>query len=393
MKGLKKDFKLPLQRSRSLRIRRGAQLARKLSRVLIYSVAREQNALFITYVSDVGWSLEVLTGESSPEFLHIVRVGHGGVGEEEGTLLDEAWIDIERVKSWMKFCDTTHAGVCHSIQDTWLQIDYPPKLLLIDVERMCLVHKPGSCQYLALSYVWGKIDNPFQTILQNFSDLCQTGAFDLPRYRSRLPETICDSIRLTKIIGQKYLWVDRFCIIQDDLTHKEAQLKSMASIYANAYFTIIASDGSDDSFGLCGIGEGSAPRSYHLSDFNFGPRCRMICRKPWGRQEKKYDTRGWTFQEKVLSRRQLIFGDNMVSWRCQESKWGENMIKPKPIATEGKGYDNEYLFSQWPNLSQYATLVGQYNGRQLSYPGDGLEAFSAITTVISRSMVGRFLFS
>jgi hypothetical protein len=306
-------------------------------------------------------------------------------------MLDESWINMKRVRTWPKYCDKSHGGTCHSVENPWLKVDPPSRLLLIDTEHKCLVYKPGSCQYLALSYIWGITEKPFQTMLDNFSDLRQKGAFDAPRYRSRLPETIRDSMSLTRLLNQRYLWVDRFCIVQDDFAQKAEQLKWMASIYANAYITIIASDGNSDSYGLRGIGKGSSPRVCHLGDFNFGPRCRMTCRFIWKSQEKKYETRGWTFQEKAVSTRQLIFKDNMVSWRCRNSSWDENIVGPIAASSDWGNYAVD-LFSRWPNLSHYTKMVKHYNDRQLTYPGDGLEAFSAITTIISRSMRGGTLF-
>ena len=42
------------------------------------------------------------------------------------------------------------------------------------------------------------------------------------------------------------------CIAQDDIGEKEAQLKGMTAIYANAYLITVAAGGSDANCGLLG---------------------------------------------------------------------------------------------------------------------------------------------
>lgn len=42
-------------------------------------------------------------------------------------------------------------------------------------------------------------------------------------------------------------------------------------------------------------------------------------------------TRGWTFQEGMLSRRLLIFGDDVVNWSCQLSSWQEDLMRSQKL--------------------------------------------------------------
>ena len=60
---------------------------------------------------------------------------------------------------------------------------------------------------------------------------------------------------MTHIPGVKYLWIDAFCILQDDHSEearvdKERELGKMADIYKNATITIAASraTGADKGF-------------------------------------------------------------------------------------------------------------------------------------------------
>ncbi|KAF2502905.1 hypothetical protein BU16DRAFT_22981 [Lophium mytilinum] len=292
--------------------------------------------------------------------------------------LDRDWIDVKRVKEWAKFCDESHSGVCHSITDPWWTFQRPEQLYLIGVTRRCLVRGQEMDQYVALSYVWGDLLAPFQTDMYNFNALCQDGAFDIPANKCRLPKTIQDSMVLAGLLGKK-LWVDRFCIVQDDLKHKPKMLKSMASVYANAYLTIVARDGSDDEFGLRGIAT-NTPRKSPFRFFDFGPDCQLITTVDPVNQTYKYDTRAWTFQEEIISRRKLDFVHGTVNWTCEKMFSTENMATPSDVPLR----PNTHRL----NILSYASLVKDYSKRQLSYPEDTLDAFGAITTIASKSMKG-----
>jgi hypothetical protein len=91
-------------------------------------------------------------------------------------------------------------------------------------------------QYAALSYVWGQAQNQatHQTTISNYEDHKQ--GLEL----STLPKTFQDAIVVSKMMKLRYLWVDRYCIIQDDEKDITEQLSIMPSIYANAYITISA---------------------------------------------------------------------------------------------------------------------------------------------------------
>ena len=297
------------------------------------------------------------------------------------------------MKKWATSCDREHSGICHSFSDPWLTVDLPSRMILIDTKDRRLVYAPKDTSYLALSYVWGKGVDPLYTTLGNFRTFRLKNAFDLPRYRKRFPKTIRDSMLLTRLLGQRYLWVDRFCIVQDDMEHKEEQLKAMASIYANAYLTIVAYDGDDDNYGLRGVGKGSEPRECTLQEFKFASDCHLVSRWSHTSREFAYPTRGWTFQEREVSRRQLTFQHGVVSWGCKLWTWEENRAAPGPptAARQGDHYEAD-LFARWPNLPHYARLVRFYNNCKLTYPGDALNAFSALSSIMARSMRGGVLF-
>ena len=95
---------------------------------------------------------------------------------------------------------------------------------LIDVESQCLKSAEQTNRYLALSYVWESSSTghrPFETLKSNLHDLQQRGALAREGNINHIPKTILHTMGLTKLLGERYLWVDRFCIVQDDIRVKE----------------------------------------------------------------------------------------------------------------------------------------------------------------------------
>ena len=198
---------------------------------------------------------------------------------EHFIIVDPSWIDVQRLRRWPVYCDADHRDSRHSFTSEWQVIDYLPSsllFLLVDATQNCLVRACGPARYLALSYVWGNLSNVLETTKENFSQLSKPGALCSETLLSHLPATVRDALYLTKAMGERYLWVDRLCIIQNDDEHKVEQLRWMGSIYANSYFTIIAADGQDANYGIRGVGGLSLPRSHKLDILHFSPSCSMI---------------------------------------------------------------------------------------------------------------------
>jgi hypothetical protein len=303
----------------------------------------------------------------------------------------EREINLEGIKRWISRCNQDHAGACHTVTDTWTQIPIATGLRFIDVERLCLVKQPENVdetRYAALSYVWGATTEPFQTVQANIEDLSQHSAFTLPHNRTRLPKTIADSIMLTRALGIRYLWVDRFCIVQDDKATKPHQLTSMASIYSNAYVTIAATEGNCSNYGLPGANK-ERLRNPPVEEFQFSPICDLIIWPFLAEQSNKvYHTRGWTFQEWTFSPRTIVFHDQSVSWLCRQEQENEDSRSLYQFPAK----ESRPLWSKHPYVESYCVAVQNYSKRSLTYPEDILAAFNAFMTVQGRAMEGDIIF-
>jgi hypothetical protein len=239
----------------------------------------EPEALIILYLKTFPDSdIQICDQGHLSLYLEVAELQPHEPGRSAGIIVDEEWIDLQRVKAWLSFCDDSHQNTCHGFPDHE-GVRPPDNLLLIDVEDERLVSAPGTARYFALSYVWGKDtgDDVLETTKENIEAHQRKGFLSLERHDLCLPETIKDSMRLVKRLNGRYLWVDRLCIIQNSVEHKGQQIGMVGSIYAHAYCTIIAAGGNDSHYGLRGIGGGSKPRQFHQHILQFsGTSCVLL---------------------------------------------------------------------------------------------------------------------
>jgi hypothetical protein len=128
-------------------------------------------------------------------------------------------IDIPLIQSWLNSCENGH-GECSTVfevRSRW-RSSAPAvfSLILIDVHEKRLVANASSeSRYLTLSYVWGEncqTKETFRTKEANFDSLKKRGALSS---KKGIPCVIDDAMKLVSLLGEKYLWVDALCIIQD----------------------------------------------------------------------------------------------------------------------------------------------------------------------------------
>src|SRR5450756_303615 len=113
---------------------------------------------------------------------------------------------MKLANEWLKECLSTHAG-CQKPLET------KPPTRVIDIgpggEYPSLLVTDGDItKYVTLSHCWGKA-TLLTTTNSSLADRVAGIAMGL------LPRTFQDAIRVTHLLGFKYLWIDSLCIIQD----------------------------------------------------------------------------------------------------------------------------------------------------------------------------------
>ncbi|KAM6487698.1 heterokaryon incompatibility protein-domain-containing protein, partial [Trichoderma sp. SZMC 28011] len=304
-------------------------------------------------------------------------------GAFPGRVFQPGQIDIKQVHRWLQQCKKEHKGTCRDSNATFLN-KIGTNILVIDVDAQCLRVLPDSGRYIALSYVWGGVEQ-VETTMGNLQDFLVPGAFS--KVAHGIPKTIRDAMEFVKQLGERFLWVDAFCIIQDDPSTKQQMIDCMNLIYENAYITLFAASGDNSHAGLPGVLPSSRNVDQLMATVADGltfiyptPFKEVMKKSPWA-------TRGWTYQEYFCSPRRLIFVAGQLIYRCNTIRWLEDLateqISPFKASYQLKR-DGEDLYWEPPNYPDksspfdYTTYVTTYLERYLTHDNDILNAFAGI---------------
>lgn len=165
----------------------------------------------------------------------------------------------------------------------------------------------------------------------------------------------------------------------------------MSAIYANASVTIIASDGRDADAGLAGLQGISVPRVYKQAIFDLDHGSKISLQKQY-RHESIWNTRVWTFQELLFSKRRIIFQNDCVRWQCSNAFWYEDIFQVGGVTVSSYEVERRaMLTSTFPDVRGLNHLLGIYNDRNLTYPEDALNAFAGIMRALCPAFKSGFL--
>ncbi|KAF4539250.1 uncharacterized protein LTHEOB_10414 [Lasiodiplodia theobromae] len=258
-------------------------------------------------------------------------------------------------------------------------------------------------EYVALSYVWGKYGVSENAAILNEADAFaqpqpankKTFPRELPR---KLDLTIEDAIQVTLEMGFSFLWVDKYCIDENNPAEKKRHIRNMDSIYQDAAFTIIAAAGDDADYGLPGVS--TRPRTSRTSCRveNFLVLSGGLHNNNGGTEtteyrpnqtdvlsQSKWNSRAWTYQEGLLSRRCLVFTDEQASFACRLMMVADGSeTRPTPGFSLEKQLHSGFLWQEIAAVgiggrpAEIASRIYEYSQRQLTRPEDILNAFSGI---------------
>ena len=180
-------------------------------------------------------------------------------------------------------------------------------------------------RYVCLSYCWGgTID--IQLTRDRYQDYTKGIAWDM------LPHGYRDAISLTRRLGIRYIWIDSLCIVQDDEDDWREQAAQMATIFQGAYVTIAATSATSPSAGYFSV----SPRQYLAKRLYYrdekGVTHAAYARRTiphffsstaFGQSGYSLDrspllSRGWVFQERLLSPRILHLGAVEMAWEWHD---------------------------------------------------------------------------
>jgi hypothetical protein len=291
-----------------------------------------------------------------------------------GRRLSPTCLDYQLIKSWIDFCEINHAKLCGGTEKTLI-----PGFRVIDCVSREIISAPDDCQYVALSYVWGNQSSSWQCHVDNI----------LP---NPSPEVIEDAVEVVKQLDLRYLWIDRYCINQEDKDDKHNQICNMDSIYSNAKLTIIAAAGENPFFGLPGVRlTPRVPQPWvevknHLLVSSLpNPHFEI--------KNSKWLTRAWTYQEGLLSRRRLVFTHNQVYFQCMAMHCFESISMPLEAlhtSTRERFRDDVRTHRAFPNAGvarrpeDFIKRINEYSIRLLSHESDILNAILGVLRLFQK---------
>jgi hypothetical protein len=276
-------------------------------------------------------------------------------------LLKEYTADLDFVRNCFREC-SIHDEACGRVPES-TAFD----LRVIDCRTKLVVSAPSKCLYAALSYVWSHVSDASVNI--SHSDDLQT---------TSMPKLIEDSLFVAQKLGYNYIWIDRYCIDQSDIEGKALQIQQMDKIYQEAQVTIIAATDLHAN-GLPGIL--GTPRERLFADLgNFGlvPVARDIHYIGRAIDVSDWNMRGWTYQEKLFSKRRVYFTQWHIAYQCCGTHWIHKPPRKMPRGRAGRTVtefvlNNESVFDQ-----RLASQVSIFSKRKLTFADDVLNAMDGI---------------
>ncbi|KAM0650507.1 hypothetical protein ACHAO3_004475 [Verticillium nonalfalfae] len=322
-----------------------------------------------------------------------VAVGKGYHIATEG-LADSC---VELARTWLRDC-TAGSGK-HTKSGCLASETSPLPKRVIDVEnnKLYLPLPNEKDRYVALSHCWGG-STPVRTTRGTLAAHLKT----LP---SLLPATFRDAIAVTKMLGVRFLWIDSLCIIQDDKDDWRSEAAHMATIYESALVTISADAASCSTDGfLAASTRQTKPHAevpYSFTGATGHSVEGVVCARERGKlglllpyhglagvrsqKETEYSwadepeaprsilsTRGWVFQERILSPRTLHFSEFEMAW---EPYVYESLLKGLLVNDD----DQEYFRDLWR-----VEVVQEYSRLALTFPQDRLIALAGLATAVGR---------
>lgn len=227
--------------------------------------------------------------------------------------------------------------------------------------------------YWTLSHCWGDGD-----FLQLKSATQASLLSGVPV--EELPPTFQDAIHICREWNVRYIWIDSFCILQDDSADWLEQSADMGKIYSLAHCNICAD--------ACTSSKESILRKRNIASL---PLIVEISSHSSRVTPGKYDLlspsyhmelisnspahkRAWILQERYLARRVLHFTEREIVWECRSLTASERF--PSGILASHSSWIK--LFGHWTDEStvqqylqrRWADIVALYSSAMLTFSYD-----------------------
>lgn len=215
-----------------------------------------------------------------------------------------------------------------------------------------------------------------------------------------LPATIRDAIHVCTALGFCYLWVEKYCIPQNESEETHRQIQNMDAIYSGSALNIIDGSGVDPFAGLPGVSRGRTGLQFVTLGSN---QHIVVLPSTEDLEFGAWFSREWTYEEALFSNRQLIFTEEQVYLSCNQGLKMElldvgDFDNPPDI---GEISHMQSTVSQMLSFSEQQfendswtihNCISNYSSRTLTFPSDVLDAMSGIFRVMEKRSNLRHLY-
>lgn len=309
-------------------------------------------------------------------------------------------VDTERVfallKTFISDCESSHES-CRIPSMGFV----PSRLLDVNPDcgpdhiRLVETTPERKWTWACLSYVWGG-DQQHKTTRGVLSQYLEGIRLDL------LPRTIKDAVRVCRELGIPYLWVDSFCIVQDDEVDKAREIPEMAFIYRHALLTVAATSAIHVEEGFLHHVRPLCYRRFAPTSLRFRDRCGRESR-PFVLTEKHgtaevhelnepIDSRAWALQEQLLSPRRVSYSSHGPVWSCrsllqQVNRQPDTVSRARQIERHHIKRNHNDVVPCIPGLEMlpWEDIVQLYSPRRATLHSDKLVALSAVAQTYSEN--------
>ena len=246
--------------------------------------------------------------------------------------------NVSLINHWLRDCSKLHT-------ECWYKSDIQLPARVIDVSPLDSSQQPRlvarsmeSVNYVAFSHCWGPLlessAGMYARILKNNLNEMQQG---IPS--NLLPQNFQDAILTVRKLQLRYLWIDALCIIQDDPADWAREAAKMNEIYGSAYLTIAATSAISSTEGFLRRSQEMACSIPFHGESRTEPAFSLTITEMLGGGDQgswmdnietaRWNTRGWTFQERLLSKRVLHFTARKIFWECRVTEASEENEPPR----------------------------------------------------------------
>ncbi len=295
-----------------------------------------------------------------------------------------------QIKAWLEGCKSLHQIYCgrregydkqgHTFRLLFLGDEHEPHARLMDANT-----SDSKTEYVTVSHRWDSSTKATETTRTNISDAYQKILLDT------YPRHFKEIFSLGRRLGFKYMWIDSLCIVQDSREDWSKQATLMRQIYSNGAlnFALLESFSHQKPTGQANANAEVLGCNLTILDPSESSRD-LICWKPenfdYVLQRSRLYSRGWTFQERLLSSRTVHFGKQLY-WECCSRRASTTfpltvdypcqfaddfILKFKQLTLN----PNEDVAGELHRI--WCSVVRDYSRRDLTEPNDRLIALSGV---------------